>query len=630
MKYISLLIIFFLFNSCISSNLFFQWRITDLEKAQFREEVFSLFQSNSDLYQKIVSNYNQKYNHLYKSKNTKSSTEKEEEEEEPNLYLSRYTYCQKCMTFLQSFRHIKEKYGFQNFYNNLKTVACLLTESFGVLASDACMNLIDGYGPIIVENIFTRYVNSYFLCEKIDLCPTEIPKKFIDPDKYAENIVKGKPNKQKEKIQENGEKLKVLQLTDIHLDLEYAKNSPAKCKYPLCCRNYTNSEIRDGDPLCGKYGYEGKSDIGIELFDSFIEDISNKDIDFIIWTGDNAPHDVWSDNQELVYYTSGLIRDKLNEKFRNKDKKIPIFYCLGNHEKYPNDAYHDDETNLLKNYGEIYKEYLTDEAYNDFRKYGYYSMKYDSNLRIIAINCFLCDSFNFNLVNSTKKHSKEMFDWLEKELKKAEDNNEYVYILNHFPLNGEFTWAECGKRFQALFDRYEYNVRGIFSGHTHRDDIEGITEYFNKNKTIHLNFVAPQLTTYDKKLPSYRIYTIDKETKQVIDYEQFRFNLTKSNDEEKPYWYTSYIASEFYGVKNMLEYNNIINFDKMDEYVFHQLSDAKIGENNRNNPDRHKSAKCIMTTSNFYEYFQCYSPAFALKYEFLALFTNFLIGPMEE
>lgn len=82
------------------------------------------------------------------------------------------------MTFLQSFRHIKEKYGFQNFYNNLKTVACLLTESFGVLASDACMNLIDGYGPIIVENIFTRYVNSYYLCEKLDLCPAEIPKKI--------------------------------------------------------------------------------------------------------------------------------------------------------------------------------------------------------------------------------------------------------------------------------------------------------------------------------------------------------------------------------------------------------------------------------------------------------------------
>ena len=130
-----------------------------------------------------------------------------------------------------------------------------------------------------------------------------------------------------------------------------------------------------------------------------------------------------------------------------------------------------------------------------------------------------------------------MFNWLENELQKAEDNDEFVYILNHFPLNGEFTLSECGKRFQALFDRYEYNIRGIFSGHTHRDDIEGIHEYFNKEKIIHLNFVAPQLTTYEYKLPSYRIYTIDKETKQVLDYEQFRLDrsvwLTREDYESK-------------------------------------------------------------------------------------------------
>ena len=67
-----------------------------------------------------------------------------------------------------------------------------------------------------------------------------------------------------------------------------------------------------------------------------------------------------------------------------------------------------------------------------------------------------------------------MFKWLESELKKAEENDEFVFILNHFPLNGDFTLTECAKRFQALFDRYEYIIRGIFSGHTHLDDIEGI------------------------------------------------------------------------------------------------------------------------------------------------------------
>ena len=628
MKYISLLILLFLFNSSISSNLFFKWRITDLEKAQFKEEALSLLKSNIKLYEEIINNFKEKYNNIQYSKNSNVSTDKEEDE--PNLYLSRYTYCQKCKTFLKSVRQIKEKYGFQNFYENFRSVACILIDGFNIIAADVCSAMIDNYGPYLIENIFTRYVSSYYLCEKLDLCPAEIPKKFIDPDLYAKKVVQGKPNKKKETINENGTKLRILQITDIHIDLLYEQNTPAKCNYPICCRNYSNSIIKEGDVLCGKYGYEGKADISLDLFDSFIEDVSKRDFDFIIQTGDNAPHDVWSLNQNEVYNVSRLIRDKLNNKFRNENKTIPIFYCLGNHEKFPVDGFRDNEADLLINYADIYKDYLTEEAYNKFKEVGYYSMKYDSNLRIISINCLLCDSFNFNLINSTKKHAKDMFDWLERELNDAEKNNEFVYILNHFPLNGEFTWPECGKRFQALFDRYEYNIRGIFSGHTHRDDIEGITEYFNKDKIIHLNFVAPQLTTYSYKLPSYRIYTVDKETKQIIDYEQFRFNLTRSNKEEKPYWISAYKASKLYGVKNMLEYNKIINFDNMSEYVFHQLSGAKIGQNHRNNPDSQKSAKCIMTTNNYYEYFKCYSPEISLKSDFLSLILNFLIGPFEE
>ena len=279
----------------------------------------------------------------------------------------------------------------------------------------------------------------------------------------------------------------------------------------------------------------------------------------------------------------------------------------------------------------MYQDYIKDKtALENFKNYVYYSMKYDDKLKIISLNCFLCDGFNFNLFNSTKEQTKKMFKWLEDELKDSENKKEYVYIINHFPLNGEFTIAECGKRFNALFDRYQYNIRGIFSGHTHRDDIEGITEYFNKSNIIHLNFVAPQLTTYENKLPSYRIYTVDDKTKQVIDYEQFRFNLDKSNEDRKPYWFSAYNASAFYGVNNMLDYNKIINFEDMGEYVYNQYSGSKVGEKYRNDPDKIKAAKCIMTTNNFDDYFECYHPEIGIRYEYLNLLTNFFIGPFEE
>ena len=223
-----------------------------------------------------------------------------------------------------------------------------------------------------------------------------------------------------------------------------------------------------------------------------------------------------------------------------------------------------------------------------------------------------------------------MFRWLENELQKAENNSEYVYILNHFPLNGGFTLTECAKRFQALFDRYEYTIRGIFSGHTHLDDIEGISEYFNKDKIIHLNFIAPQLTTFSGKLPSYRIYTIDKETMQIIDYEQIRLNLTKSNEEKTPYWVSAYNASTFYNVKNMLEYEKIINIENMEDYIFNRYSGSKYGEEHKKNANTKKRAKCTMTTNNFDDYFKCVNPKIGLNPEFIYVFSNFFIGPFED
>ena len=368
--------------------------------------------SYSDLYKKIISNYRER-NNIYKNKNKNDSlnSDSSTKEEDPVLFLSRHTHCQKCLTFVKAFRQIKEKYGFQNLYDNLKVDLCTILDGFNI-AKDVCISYVDNYGTIFIENLFSKYFEGYFFCEKIDLCPTEKPKKYINPDEYAEKLLKDKKTISKENLGEKENTLKVLQITDIHLDLEYQEGTSGECNFPICCRNSTNNtKIKDPEKLCGKYGYEGKTDISEFLFDSFIEDALKREFDFIIWTGDNAPHDGWSGDQDMPYKISKILRDKLNDKFRNGDKNIPIFFSLGNHEKYPFDIFFDDEKEIIEKYAEIYQGYLNDDekAYNDFKNYGYYSKKYkNTNLRIISLNCLVCDSFNFNLFNSTKKPTKDI------------------------------------------------------------------------------------------------------------------------------------------------------------------------------------------------------------------------------
>ena len=612
---LSIVLIFLFFNISLCSNLFFKWRMTDIEKKQFEKEMSELIKSNVELYNKFVSNYQTKT----------------ENSDEPILRLSRYTHCQKCLNFVKSFRSIKEKYGgFQKLIEHLKEQMC--PHITILYDEDVCLGYLDRYGYTILESFFTRFFSGYFFCEKIDLCPNEIYRNYAYADKYAKKIlISKKEEKKKEKPKEGGEVLRMLQITDPHLDLHYSANCSVNCKKPICCRE--DSDTEKTGTLSGKYGYEGKCDVPKVLFESFVEDAFKRDVDLIIWTGDNAPHDAWVGTQDEIYNMTEYIISEINKKFNNDSLKIPVFFSIGNHEKFPNDEYKDNEEELLANLTELLKIYIhDDEAKKTFKKGGYYSQKLnDTKLRFISLNCLVCDSFNFNLFNSTKEHAKDMFRWLENELQKAEENEEYVYILNHFPLNADFSLTECAKRFQALYDRYEYIVRGIFSGHTHNDDIEGVSEYFNKSKIIHLNFIAPQLTTYSFKIPSYRIYIIDKETMEIINYEQYRFDLETSNKEEQPYWYLAYNASTFYGVKNMLDYNKIFfEFNNMSQYVVNKYSGSKEGKENQNNPDYLRKANCTMHTNNFDDFFQCYSTNFTLSTNFVCALTNFLIGPFED
>ena len=101
---------------------------------------------------------------------------------------------------------------------------------------------------------------------------------------------------------------------------------------------------------------------------------------------------------------------------------------------------------------------------------------------------------------------------------KAEKNGEYVYLIDHFPINSSFQLIECAQRLRALFDRFDYIIRGFFSGHTHLDDISPVRTYFESKPIININYIAPPLTTYPGRNPSFRQFILDSNTKNVIDF----------------------------------------------------------------------------------------------------------------
>lgn len=87
-------------------------------------------------------------------------------------------------------------------------------------------------------------------------------------------------------------------------------------------------------------------------------------------------------------------------------------------------------------------------------------------------------------------------------------------------------------RFNALTERYSYNIRGQFYGHTHRDHVGFFPSFADKEKLAAYYLISPSLTTYSDKHPEYRVMTLDYDTLQVIDYEQYRLDLTKFKSKE--------------------------------------------------------------------------------------------------
>jgi len=503
--------------------------------------------------------------------------------------------CTLCKRIVAAVRTtVEEKYTPTEIVD-LVVLLCSISNNY-----DYCYNYYTNYGTPFLKNAFIRITNSDNFCHTLGFCAEgELCEDTYD---YAIRLLKDKPNRQKVKIDTTSSQLKMLQVTDIHYDRLYIENGTVYCDTPLCCHEPASNYSRIKS---GRFGSMKNCDTNLNTLKSFVQAAYNLNPDFIIWTGDNAMGDNWNSTQEEVYTATQTIKDSIDEVFNHK---IPVYPVIGNHESYPNDLWESGNEYIFKDLADIYKDYFfEDQAYDTFSKFGYYTELHPgTNLRIIALNCLYCDAVNYHHLSSNHTEAKQEFIWLEKVLREAESKGEYVYILDHFPINGEFTLFECSKRLRALFDRFDYIIRGYFSGHNHLDDIAPVRRYFEPRPIININYIAPSLTPKegDGLNPSFRQYIIDKNTKQIIDYEQYRLNLTEANLIGEANWYLSHKATELFNVSDLTEMDKMCSINVEGEYIKKRYSD-NASEKKMYDKKEIKKAECTITTDSYIEYFAC-------------------------
>ncbi|KAF8340731.1 uncharacterized protein EI90DRAFT_2906259 [Cantharellus anzutake] len=378
-----------------------------------------------------------------------------------------------------------------------------------------------------------------------------------------------------------GKKLKILHISDLHLDVRYATGSEAQCASGLCCRLEVDPTKIPEKPIfpAPRYGaFECDTPLSLALaaLESIpvLTDTKEGGFDFSIYTGDLVSHDeIAEQSRDYTHLSEVLVYELLRQQLNSG----PIYVAVGNHDSSPTDQVGptkaSDYLNTLDkglaeqfNYHYEYlsklwshEGWLNDAASQLVRThYGGYSVQ-RGGLRIITFNTDYCKypPNYYNYINPESSDSGGALRFLTDELQAAEDTGQRAWIIGHVPSGWDGTNTMHASSNLCIVDRFSPHViAGIFYGHTHEDQF--MVYYANNGSVISgehalaAAWMVPSLTPLGNLNSGFRMYEVDAETYEIIDAHTWYSNVSSypgldSQAEHGPTYTYEYSAREVYG-----------------------------------------------------------------------------------
>ncbi|XP_077287371.1 sphingomyelin phosphodiesterase [Arctopsyche grandis] len=359
--------------------------------------------------------------------------------------------------------------------------------------------------------------------------------------------------------QPNAPTFKVLHISDTHYDPYYAEGSNAECNEPLCCR-LTNGPAASPGGGAGRWGDYRKCDTPKRTVDHMLKHIADThtDIDYILWTGDLPPHDVWNQTKEE---NLKILQDTVKQ-MSDMFPGVPIFPALGNHESAPVNSFpppyvSSEESNIGWLYNDLdrhWRRWLPAGVSNTVRRGAFYSVLVRPGFRLISLNMNYCNNKNWWLLLNSTDPATEL-QWLIYELQSAEFNAEKVHLIGHIPPGHSDCLKVWSRNYYAIINRYEATITAQFFGHTHFDEFEVFYDPKDLGRANSIAYIGPSVTPYYDLNPGYRIYYVDgdheQSTRLVVDHETWIMNLKEANLYDYPIWYKLYSARAAYQMPSL-------------------------------------------------------------------------------
>ncbi|KAI7548074.1 sphingomyelin phosphodiesterase-like protein [Hortaea werneckii] len=375
-------------------------------------------------------------------------------------------------------------------------------------------------------------------CDFPTVTPLDTTKLF--PKAKPANAIKPNPS---------GERVRILHMSDFHIDPRYKVGSEGNCTSGLCCRgNVENEDLSTGEfsypaPLYGYYQCDTPYDLGLAALQAvgpLTGTSKDNPLAWTIYTGDLVSHD--PQTQLSRAYTE-YAEDSIYTLFK-KYLTGPVFSVLGNHDTNPEaiDAPHSMPGNLSTqmswNYNHVaglwkHEGWLNETAEQQARvHYGAYSVKNHYGLRMITFNTdFWYHSNYLNYINTSNPDVSGTFEFMFQELQAAEDAGERVWIFGHVlsGWNGEDPLNNPSDLFYQIVDRYSPHViANVFFGHSHEDQV---MIYYANN--------------------GFRLYEVDTGTFDILDAYTFYSDVQSfpalANSTHGPVFQYEYSTRDAYG-----------------------------------------------------------------------------------
>ncbi|KEF63296.1 uncharacterized protein A1O9_01273 [Exophiala aquamarina CBS 119918] len=345
----------------------------------------------------------------------------------------------------------------------------------------------------------------------------------------------------------NGQRVKVLHISDIHLDPRYTVGAEAvDCPSAGCCRTDPKNQtsIKNPAPFSG----HPNCDTPLSLLASALSSVAplsgkdttgKGDIDWAIFTGDLMPRESakYRNDKYLAYVQSAVYQ--VMKYFIPQNPVFPVLGAL--------DAFNGDmQQSQVNNYGHM-KRII--DAYNwlsieESASIGPHRMGYTAKhpkypqLRIIALNTnFWALQNYYTYVNTTNPRDSIILSDLIGWLIQAEKAQERVWIVGHVPPFAEQTLPDHSEAFYQVIERFSPHViAGIFFGHLHTDSVNifykaGGKDVAKEDNVAVVSWLGPSLSPKSGH-PSYKVYEVDTGDFRV--YESRTYYTNSSNLSNAP------------------------------------------------------------------------------------------------